>query len=54
MRKSIAKKIKSFENDVEVVFLAQASMEGSINYLKDFSKKIYSSPEFGIKEYLTK
>lgn len=52
--KSITKKIKSIENDVEVIFLAQASMEGCMNYLKDFSKKIYSSPEFGIKEYLTK
>jgi len=52
--KSIAKKIESIENDVEAIFLAQASMEDSKGYLKDFSKKIYSSPEFGVKEYLTK
>ncbi len=52
--KSIADKIKTIENDVEVIFLAQASMEGCKEFLNDFSNKIYSSPEFGIKEYLKK
>lgn len=52
--KTIAEKIKEFENSVDVIFLAQASMEGAQEYLKDFSKKIYSSPEFGVKEYLKK
>ncbi|MCF7567092.1 hypothetical protein L3X37_01765 [Sabulilitoribacter arenilitoris] len=37
--KSIAKKIESIESDVEVIFLAQASMEGSKDYLKKFRKK---------------
>lgn len=52
--KSIAEKIKDIENEVEVIFLAQASMEGSKKYLIDFSKEICSSPEFGVKEYLKK
>tara|TARA_B100000809_G_scaffold193526_1_gene192486 strand:- start:25972 stop:26586 length:615 start_codon:yes stop_codon:yes gene_type:complete len=50
--KSIGEKIKEFEDKVEVVFLAQASMEGAKKYLTNFSKGIYSSPEFGIQEYL--
>ncbi len=52
--KSIAETIKEIENDVDVIFLAQASMENAKNYLLDFSKEIYSSPEFGIKKYLSK
>ncbi len=49
---SIAKEILKIENDVEVVFLAQASMEGAIKLLQTFSKKIYSSPEFGVEYYV--
>ncbi|WP_139957926.1 hypothetical protein [Flavicella sediminum] len=52
--KTIAQTIISFENEVEVVFLAQASMEGAKEYLTSFSKEIYSSPEFGVQKYLKK
>ena len=37
-----------------VVFLDQASIGGAEMYLTDFSKDIYSSPEFGVQEYLEK
>lgn len=50
--KSIAYDILPFENEVDVIFLAQASMEGCKQYLLDFSKSIYSSPEFGVEKYL--
>ena len=50
--KTIAETILKNENEIEVVFLAQASMEGATAYLTDFSKGIYSSPEFGVVEYL--
>lgn len=52
--KAIAQTIRSFENKVEVVFLAQASMEGAKEHLTNFSKEIYSSPEFGVQKYLKK
>ena len=50
--KGIAEKIKSIESNVDVVFLAQASMEGAKKYLTDITKKVFSSPEFGIKTFL--
>lgn len=50
--KTIAEKIKEFENSVEVVFLAQASMEGAMKHLVPFSKEIHSSPAFGIEKYI--
>lgn len=52
--RSIAATIKKMEHEVDVIFLAQASMEGCKEFLMDFSKDIHSSPEFGVKEYLTK
>lgn len=51
--KSIAENLKKMENEVEVVFLAQASMEGCRLYLNHFSKEIYSSPEYGVKHFIT-
>lgn len=50
--KSIAQNILKIEKEVEVVFLAQASMEGVKESLSDFTKEIYSSPKFGVQEYL--
>jgi hypothetical protein len=50
--RGIAKTIESFEHEVDVVFLAQASMEGAKNYLPNFKIEVLSSPEFGIREYL--
>lgn len=52
--KAIANEIQKIEQDVDVVFLAQASMEGAIQLLDNFSKPIYSSPEFGIQSFLKK
>jgi hypothetical protein len=37
---------------VDVVFLAQASMQGVINHLINFNKEIVSSPEYGIKQII--
>lgn len=50
--KSIAKKVLEIEYEVDVIFLAQASMEGTKDYIKNFSKDIFSSSEFGVKTYL--
>lgn len=50
--KTIAETLATKEQEVEVVFLAQASMEGCKTYLNNFTKEIYSSPEYGVKEYL--
>ena len=50
--RSIAKTIKLFENKVDVVFLAQASMEGAKDYLPNFNIEVLSSPKFGVREYL--
>ena len=51
---SIAKKIMEVTDQVDVFFLAQASMEAAKSYLTNFEKKVYSSPEFGVKTYLTR
>ncbi|NJX15778.1 hypothetical protein [Tamlana crocina] len=50
--KGIAEKIKSIVPKVDVVFLAQASMEGAKRYLDDIGIEVFSSPEFGIQEFL--
>ena len=52
--KGIAEKIEQIKSEVDVVFLAQASMEGVRNYLSDLKKEVLSSPEFGVKELLKK
>ncbi|WP_369048475.1 hypothetical protein [Tenacibaculum sp. UWU-22] len=52
--KGIAKSIEQIASKVEVVFLAQASMEGAKTYLTDLKKEVLSSPEFGIKKLLKK
>lgn len=51
---AIADEIKKTEQHVSAVFLAQASMEGAVRFLENFSKPIYSSPEFGVESYLKK
>ncbi len=51
--KLIAQKIQAYAQEVEVVFLAQASMEGAKAYLSDFEREVYASPEFGVKQILT-
>lgn len=50
--KSIAKTIKEEAHEVEAVFLAQASMEGTIEHLQELKIEVLASPEFGIKYYL--
>jgi len=52
--KTIANKVKKIIGKVDVIFLAQASMEGVKNHLLNINKKVFSSPEFGIKYYLNK
>nr|WP_320000578.1 hypothetical protein [uncultured Draconibacterium sp.] len=42
------------ESKVDVIFLAQASMEGAKKYLKQIKKEVLSSPEFGISELIKK
>ncbi|MFD1315340.1 hypothetical protein [Namhaeicola litoreus] len=48
----IAEKIRTIAPKVDVVFLAQASMEVAKQHLKGLSQNVYSSPEFGIKTFL--
>jgi len=52
--KGIAKKIKIMESKVDVIFLAQASMEGAKKHLTTISKEVLSSPEFGIEKLIKK
>ncbi len=47
-----AEQIKTYEQQVDVIFLAQASMENAKRYLVNFTKEIYASPEFGARSYL--
>ncbi|MEM9833881.1 MAG: hypothetical protein AAF944_24840 [Bacteroidota bacterium] len=47
-----AEQIKTYEQEVDVIFLAQASMENAKKYLDNFTKEIYASPEFGVRSYL--
>ena len=50
--RTIAQQIKAYETKVDVIFLAQASMENAKEYLSNFTKEIYASPEFGVRSYL--
>jgi len=52
--KVITERLKTYAAEVDVIFLAQASMEHAKSYLADFSKDIYASPEFGVKSYLSR
>ena len=52
--KGIAEKIKIMESKVDVIFLAQASMEGAKKHLTEISKEVLSSPEFGIEKLIKK
>ena len=52
--KNIAKRIKKYQSKVDAIFLAQASMEGAKDYLKELEIEICSSPEFGMKTFLKK
>lgn len=44
----IADEIRQHKDGVEVVFLAQASMEGAKAYLEDFPVEVLASPEYGV------
>ena len=48
----IATTIRRKANQAEVIFLAQASMEGAMAYLEDLEQTVVSSPEFGVKHFL--
>ncbi|WP_152287381.1 hypothetical protein [Flavicella marina] len=48
----IAKCLLEKQDAVDVVFLAQASMEGAIEKAKGYSKEIYTSPAYGVKTIL--
>ncbi len=52
--RGIANKIKSLKSKVDVIFLAQASMEGVRKYLIEIPEEIVSSPEFGVKKLIKK
>ena len=49
----IAQLIKAYSATLEVVFLTQASMDKAKNHLVNEKFKVVSSPEFGVKKYLT-
>jgi len=49
---NIANKIKDIEVQVDVLFLAQASMEGAKKHLPHLNNKVFSSSEHGIITYL--
>lgn len=51
---TIANKVKEIATKVDVIFLAQASMEGAKKHLQNIDKEVFSSPEFGIENYLNK
>lgn len=50
---SIANQVKSKATEGEVVFLAQASMEGAKKHLNSLDIPTFTSPAFGIKYFLT-
>ncbi|GGD26477.1 hypothetical protein [Hyunsoonleella pacifica] len=52
--KGIAKKTINKASEVDVFFLAQASMAGAKTYLTNLEKEVFTSPEFGIKKLLNK
>lgn len=49
---AIAEHLQAIHQDAEVIFLAQASMEGAKKYLQDIGCEVVSSPEFGVKAFL--
>ncbi|WP_020530019.1 hypothetical protein [Flexithrix dorotheae] len=51
--KEIAHKIQEVEDEVEVFFLAQASMQGAKSYLTHLKKEVLTSPEYGIKTIIS-
>ncbi len=51
---TIANKINTLASQVDVIFLAQASMEDAKKHLINLNKEVFSSPEFGVKSYLNK
>lgn len=51
--KQIAKTVKAQASQVEVIFLAQASMEDAKLHLDDLNIEVLSSPEYGVKSYLS-
>lgn len=48
----IANLVRQEAKKIEVIFLAQASMEGVKKYLLEEKYKVVSSSEFGVKKYL--
>ena len=52
--KGIAENIKQMASQVDVFFLAQASMAGAKKNLKSFEREVFTSPEYGIKTLLKK
>ncbi|MGL1887704.1 MAG: hypothetical protein OCD76_14400, partial [Reichenbachiella sp.] len=48
----IAANIEILTPKVDVIFLAQASMEGAKKHLTHLSKEVLSSPEYGMKELM--
>lgn len=48
----IANQIKHTDGDFEVVFLAQASMEGAKRYLENTRYAAVSSPRIGVEKYI--
>ncbi len=50
--KNISNSIKKIEHKVEVVFLAQASMEGVKKLLPNFKTDVFSSPRFGVEQII--
>lgn len=49
---SIAKKVIECQEKAEVIFLAQASMEGTEKHLKAITKEILTSPEYGVNYFV--
>lgn len=49
--RSIAKTLEKNNANVEAIFLAQASMEGAIDFLK-LDVEVVSSPKYGVKYFL--
>ncbi|WP_203257846.1 hypothetical protein [Hyunsoonleella ulvae] len=50
--KGIAENTINKASEVDVFFLAQASMAGAKNHLQNLDKEVFTSPEFGVKELL--
>lgn len=50
--KEIASQIKKKDDGCDVIFLAQASMEGAKKHLENERYKVVSSPKFGVEKYI--